>query len=125
MNVYLVLAWAVLALHVAWLAWVMLGWLATRRRPLLRWLHIGSLVYGILIEVLLFPCPLTYAEQWLAERAGRQTYSESFLVHYTESLIYPDVSPRLLMWSAVAFCLFILGIYVLRFVHRDRATGGW
>ena len=113
---------AVLALHVLWLLWVMLGWLVTRGRPWLRWLHIGSLLYGILIEVLLFPCPLTYAENWLAERAGRQAYRESFLVHYIEGLIYPNVSPRLLMWVAVAFCSFILLLYAYRFARRENAN---
>lgn len=125
MNIYLVLAVLVLALHLAWLAWVMLGWLLTPRRPLLRWLHIASLVYGIGIEIFLWPCPLTYAEQWLAARAGQQAYRESFLIHYIEGLIYPDVSPRLLMWAAVAFCCVILAIYVVRFACRDRATGNW
>lgn len=124
-NIYLVLAVLVLALHLAWLAWVMLGWLLTRRRPLLRWLHIASLLYGIGIEVFLWPCPLTYAEQGLAARAGQQAYRESFLIHYIEGLVYPDVSPRLLMWTAVAFCCAILGLYAVRFARRDRATGAW
>lgn len=125
MNVFVMLAVAVLALHLAWLVWVMLGWLLTRHRPRLRWLHIASLVYGILIELFLFPCPLTYAEQWLEQRAGRQAYRESFLVHYIEGLIYPDVSPQVLTWSAVAFCFFILGLYALRFARRDRTAGAW
>lgn len=118
------LAVVVLALHLLWLAWVMLGWLWTRGRPRLRLLHIGSLVYGILIEVFWWPCPLTIAEQWLQQRAGRQSYRESFLVHYFEGLIYPDVSPRVLMWSAVAFCVFILGIYAVRFARREPG-GAW
>ena len=110
----------VLALHLAWLVWVALGWLVTRGRPLLRWLHIASLLYGILIEIFLWPCPLTYAEQWLEQRAGRQGYRESFLIHYMEGLIYPDVSPRVLMWSAVVFCVFILLLYGIRFARRTN-----
>ncbi len=124
MNVYLILAVLVLALHLGWILWVMLGWLGTRGRPALRWLHIGSLVYGIGIEVFLWPCPLTYAEQWLEQRAGRQAYRESFLVHYIEGLIYPDVSPRVLLWGAVGFCVAVLGIYVVRFFRRNK-MGAW
>jgi hypothetical protein len=117
-NLYLVLAVLVLALHLGWILWVMLGWLLTRGRPVLRWLHIGSLLYGIGIEVFLWPCPLTWAEQWLEQRAGRQAYRESFVVHYIEGLIYPDVSPRVLLWGAVTFCVAVLGIYVVRFLRR-------
>jgi len=36
----------------------------------LRWLHVGCLVWGILIELLLWICPLTRAENWLETRAG-------------------------------------------------------
>ncbi|MFQ5737729.1 MAG: hypothetical protein ACE5JX_01855 [Acidobacteriota bacterium] len=53
MNVYRVLAVAALTLHLAWILWVILGWLVTHNRPWLRWFHILSLVYGILIEVFL------------------------------------------------------------------------
>jgi hypothetical protein len=56
-NVYWTLAVATLALHLAWILWVLLGWLVTRNRPLLRWLHLGSLFYALGIEVFLWPCP--------------------------------------------------------------------
>jgi hypothetical protein len=35
------------------------GWIVTRNRPVLRWLHILSLLYSILIENVPWPCPLT------------------------------------------------------------------
>lgn len=123
MKLYQILAVAALTLHLAWILWVMLGWLLTRNRPWLRWLHIASLVYGVLIETLLWPCPLTIAENWFLRRAGLRTYSESFLIHYLDALVYPDVSQRLLTGCAVAVCLGILGIYLLRFRHRH--TTGW
>jgi len=112
-KTYTVLAALVLALHLVWILWVLLGWLLTRRRPLLRWLHIGSLVYAIFIEVFLWPCPLTIAENWLQARAGRQAYQESFLIHYLRHTIYPNVSQTLLTWIAVAVCLAILTVHGL------------
>lgn len=123
MNTYEALALAVLAMHLAWILWVVLGWLLTRHRPLLRWFHIGSLIYGILLELFLWACPLTHAEQWLLRRAGLSSYRDSFLGHYLEELIYPDVPPTLLMAVAVTVCLLVLGIYLHRFHHRT--SGGW
>ncbi|HXE75398.1 MAG TPA: DUF2784 domain-containing protein [Candidatus Xenobia bacterium] len=123
MRIYHVLAIAAFTLHAAWILWVLLGWLATRGRPLLRWLHIGSVVYGILIELLLWPCPLTLLENWSLQRAGQTPYTESFLIHYLESVIYPDVSQQLLTWVAVAICLAILGVHGLRFARRRN--GKW
>jgi hypothetical protein len=123
-NAYRILAGVTLTLHLAWLAWVLCGWLVTRNRPLLRWLHIASLLYGIVISAAGWVCPLTYAEQWFESRAGLVTYQRSFVEHYLEALVYPDVPPALLMWSAVVVCAGILGIYVARFRQR-RAHGGW
>jgi len=48
---YSALAIAVL-LHALFILWVIFGALLTRSRPVLRWLHIGSLLWGILTEVL-------------------------------------------------------------------------
>lgn len=123
MNIFRVLAFLTLALHLAWLVWIVLGWLVTRRRPLLRWLHILSLLWGIVISVFPWTCPLTYAEIYFERRAGIAPYEKSFLEHYAELLVYPDVPPRLLMWSAVAVCLLILGIYLRRYVQK--ADDAW
>ncbi len=123
MNIYQALAVAALTLHLVWILWVILGWLVTRNRPWLRWFHLLSLVYSVLIEILLWPCPLTFAEQWFQARAGVRPYQESFLLHYLEALVYPSVSQTLLTWCAVAVCLFILGLYGVRF--RRRRIAGW
>ncbi|MFQ5737730.1 MAG: DUF2784 family protein [Acidobacteriota bacterium] len=65
---------------------------------------------------------MTIAERWFHGRAGIQPYQESFLVHYLEALVYPNVSQTLLTWCAVAVCLFILGLYGLRFRQRRIAA---
>src|ERR1700746_2588183 len=69
-NIYGMLAVATLLLHGFFILWVIFGALLTRSRPLLRWLHIVSLVWGILTELLPWPCPLTLLENWLEQKAG-------------------------------------------------------
>ena len=49
-------------LHALYILWVVFGALLTRSRPMLRWLHVASLVWGILTELLPWPCPLTLLE---------------------------------------------------------------
>jgi hypothetical protein len=124
MSVYRILALATLVLHLAWLAWVLCGWLLTRGRPVLRWLHIASLFYEILISVAGWVCPLTHAEQYFRSRAGGASYEQSFLEHYVEAAVYPDVPAALLMWGGVVVCAGILGVYIARFRRRD-AREGW
>jgi hypothetical protein len=123
LDLYSMAAAGVLALHLLFILWVAFGALVTRNRPLLRWLHIGSLIYGILLEILDWTCPLTPMENWLWSRAGAPTYQGGFLLHYLDVLVYPDVSPLLLVLCAVTVCLLNLGVYAVRF--RRRRPAGW
>src|ERR1700719_502421 len=91
-NVYSALASAVLFLHALFILWVVFGALLTRSRPILRWLHIGSLVWGILTDLLTWPGPLTVLENWLEALAGVQPYQGGFLLYYLDELVYPNIS---------------------------------
>lgn len=115
MNLYLALAESVLVIHVLFILWVVGGTLLVRRYPRLQWLHIGSLAYGIFIEVVPWPpCPLTILEQTLEERANITTFHTPFLLHYLDVFVYPNVSLTLLVPVAVAVCVANLGFYIFR-----------
>ena len=108
------LAVAALTLHLAWILWVIFGAQITRGRPWLGRFHILSLIYSIVIEVAVMPCPLTRLEQWSQARAGISSYEGDFLVHYLDKVIYPDIPYTLLVPAAVVVCAFNLGVYVRR-----------
>src|ERR1700716_3607837 len=110
-NFYSVLAISVLFLHMLFILWVVFGALLTRSRPILRWLHIGSLVWGILTELLPWPCPLTLLENWLEAKAGVQPYQGGFLPHYLDRLVYPDISATVLTVAGVVICILNLAFY--------------
>jgi hypothetical protein len=90
-NIYSGLAVSVLFLHALFIMWVIFGAFLARSRPVLRWLHIASLVWGILTELLPWPCPLTVLEDWLEAKAGVEPYQGGFLLHYLDKLVYPDI----------------------------------
>jgi len=115
---------AILTLHLAWILWVILGALLTGHRPLLGGFHVVCMVYGVVIEVGPWPCPLTLVEQWARGKAGVTPYTESFLVHYLGALVYPDVSPEVLVWCASAVGLFNLSIYGRRICYASRRSEG-
>jgi hypothetical protein len=120
---YAALATAVLFLHALFIWWVVFGALLTRSRPLLRWLHIASLLWGILTEALPWPCPLTLLENWLEGRAGVEPYQGGFLLHYLDKLVYPDISANVLTIAGVIVCLANLAFYggqmwISRRAHR-------
>ena len=110
-NFYSVLATAVLFLHALFIVWVIFGALLTRSRPILRWLHIASLIWGILTELLPWPCPLTLLENWFEEKAGVEPYQGGFLLHYMDRLLYPDLSATVLTVAGVIVCALNLAFY--------------
>ena len=119
MNLYRVLAAAVLAIHLVWIIWVIFGWLVSRKRPALRWLHFASLIYGIFIETAPWPCPLTLLEQFLESQAGIEPYRGPFLIHYLDAVVYPDVPTGLLVAFAILVCGGNLYLHVRR-LRRNR-----
>ena len=110
-GVYSALAVFVLGLHALFILWVIFGAYVTRSRPVLRWLHIVSIVWGILTELMPWPCPLTLLENWLERKAGIEPYQGSFLLHYLDKLVYPDISATALTVAGVVVCAFNLALY--------------
>ena len=110
-GLYFSVAILVLFLHALFILWVVFGALVTRSRPVLRWLHIASLVWGILTELLPWPCPLTVLENWLEVKAGAQPYQDGFLLHYLDKLVYPDISATILTVAGVIICALNLAFY--------------
>jgi hypothetical protein len=125
-NLYSALAAAVLFLHALFIVWVVFGALLTRSRPILRWLHIVSLIWGVLTELTPWACPLTLLENWLEQRACVEPYQGGFLLHYLDKLVYPDISATPLTVAGVIVCAFNLAIYGRRAwrspSHNHRRT---
>jgi Protein of Unknown function (DUF2784) len=108
---YSALAVFVLFLHALFIVWVAFGGFLTRSRPVLRWLHIVSLIWGILTELLPWPCPLTVLENWFEGKAGVQPYQGGFLLHYMDRLVYPEISATVLTVAGVFVCVLNLAWY--------------
>ena len=107
-GLYRAMVASVLALHAAYIAWVVFGAFSTRGRPRLAAFHVATLVYGMIIEIFGFWCPLTELEEWLEVRANVPAYRGPFLLHYLDAVVYPDIPPPLLIAGAVAVCMYHL-----------------
>jgi hypothetical protein len=120
---YTTLAIGVLFLHVLFILWVIFGAFFTRSRPVLAWLHIASLVWGVFTEVAPWPCPLTIVEVWLESRAGVEPYQGGFLLHYLDALVYANISGAVLTIAGVAVCVLNLAVYARRSWQAKRRCG--
>ena len=106
-GLYRAMATGVLSLHAAYIAWVIFGAFFTRGRPRVAALHVATLVYGMIVEIFGFWCPLEV-------RGNLPAYGGPFLLHYLDMVVYPDISPNLLVAGAVAVCILNLWIYAWR-----------
>jgi hypothetical protein len=118
-NIYSGFAVFVLVAHVIFILWVVFGAILVGSRPVLRWLHIVSLVWGILVESLYWPCPLTFLENWFEQKAGVEPYRGGFLLHYLDKLVYPDVPAVALMSAAVVVCGLNFGFYAWLWIRTS------
>ena len=118
-SAYSVLATVTLLLHALFVLWVAAGALLTRGRPVLGWIHVGSLLWGVFTELMPGNCPLTTLENQFESQAGVQPYQGGFLLHYLDALVYPNLPGTLLMVAGVAICVLNLAVYARRF-WKDR-----
>ncbi|MGH9599080.1 MAG: DUF2784 domain-containing protein [Terracidiphilus sp.] len=119
------LAMLTVAVHLVWLLLVIFGALWTRRRPVWGAVHVLALLWGIIAEVGPWPCPLTVAEEYFEARAGAAAYHGSFVLHYLEAILYPNLPGWMVAGAGVAVCAVNLGIYgrrIWRAYRRRRAA---
>jgi hypothetical protein len=99
------LADLVVILHFAFVLFVVLGGLLVFRWPRLAYVHLPVALYGALIELVGWICPLTPLEKRLRESAGLQGYQGGFVEHYILPVLYPAGLTRGVQW--------VLGVLVL------------
>ncbi len=95
---YLLLADAILLLHVAFVAFVVFGlvlifvgnWRGWRwvRHFWFRLAHLGAIAYVVAQSWLGAICPLTVWEMQLRAQAGDAVYAGSFIAHWLQQLLY-------------------------------------
>jgi Protein of Unknown function (DUF2784) len=104
----------VIVVHLLWILLVLAGVVWTRGRPVWTALHLACLVWGIVVEVGPWPCPLTILEDYLETRGGQHEVVGNFIVHWVGALIYPNAPYWLVTTAGVAACSLILAIYAWR-----------
>ena len=122
--IYRWLADTVVALHFAFVLFVVLGGLLVLRWRRVAWIHIPVAVYGALIEFAGFICPLTPLENWLRRRSGEQGYPGGFIEHYLLPVIYPAGLTRQIQLLLGAVVLVLNAVVYWLVWRRPRPTKG-
>ena len=86
---YRLLADLVVVVHFVFVAFAVAGGLLVLRWPRLVWVHMPSAVWGALIEIFGWLCPLTPLEKYLRRLGGEAGYAGGFVERYIFPILYP------------------------------------
>jgi drug/metabolite transporter superfamily protein YnfA len=88
--VYNVLANVILLVHFLFIAFVICGGLLVIHWPRLAVVHLPAAVWGAVVEIFGWVCPLTPLENHFRLLAGNSSYSGDFIARYLIPVIYPE-----------------------------------
>jgi hypothetical protein len=115
------LADAVIVVHVAFVAFVLLGGLLAMRWPAVAWIHLPCAVYGAAIEIGQWICALTPLENELRRRGGEAGYAGGFVEHYVLAVLYPGpLSSTTTTALASVVVIVNAGVYAAVLASRRR-----
>lgn len=98
--------------HGIFILFVLCGGFAVMRWPRLAWLHLPAALWGAVVEVSGWICPLTPLENHFRRLAGESGYRGTFIEHYLQPLIYPDwLTPGVRIALGVAVIGINLALY--------------
>ena len=92
--VYHALANLVIVVHLAFVIFAALGGFLALKWRSLAWIQVPAFLWGALVELAGWVCPLTPLENWLREKGGGLVYRTDFIEHYILPLLYPDTLTR-------------------------------
>jgi hypothetical protein len=116
-----VLADLIVAIHLAFIAFVVFGGLLAFYWRWVPWLQLPLACWGVLVEVRGWICPLTPIENWLRRTAGEAGYSGGFIEHYVIPIIYPAwLTPHTQVSIAVLVCMANALVYSLIWFSRRK-----
>jgi hypothetical protein len=116
-----ILADATVAVHVAFVLFVILGGLIVARWRGVAWVHIPAAAWAAWVEFAGWVCPLTPLENWLREQGGGTAYTSGFIEHYLLPILYPESLSRELQWVLGGMVLLINAVmYVVVFRRGVR-----
>lgn len=119
---YRLAADAVVVVHFAYVAFVVVGLLAILlglacgwrwvRNPVFRILHLGAIVFVAAEALGGVTCPLTTWEYQLRTLAGDATYQGDFIAAWVHDLLFFDAEPWVFTVCYVAFALVVLATFL-------------
>jgi hypothetical protein len=112
----------VLAFHLAFIVFAVLGGFLVLWKPWIAWFHVPSVLWSGYVNLFGQVCPLTPLENRFRHLAGQAGYEGGFVQHYIAPLVYPDVMPE--RWGLISgFWVLTLNVLVYTLVVAQQRSG--
>ena len=128
--VYRLGADSVLVCHIAYVGFVLVGFLLTVAGILARWnwirnvwfrgLHLAAILLVVAESLLGIVCPLTIWESQLRQMAGQTAYRGDFIAQWLHDLLFFDAEPWVFTVCYTLFGLAVLATFVFAPPRRHR-----
>jgi hypothetical protein len=109
-----VAAGAVAVVHLAFLAYIVVGGFLGLRGLAWLWPSMGTTAYAAYVTLSGFTCPLTTLEKWLLEAGGRVPYDGSFIAQYLHGVLFPAEYERVAWLIATSIALVSYAVVLTR-----------
>ncbi len=114
--IYQLAAEATLVVHILFGVFVAAGWLAVWRYPRLAWLHVPTLVWGTLVNVNGWVCPLTPVENYFRRLGGETGYDGTFIEEYLLPVVYSSEDTTGMSGTALGVVIALSGVITYAFI---------
>jgi hypothetical protein len=120
---YLLAANVIVFVHLGFILFVTFGGLLLLRSRKWAWIHLPAVIWGSVVELTGWICPLSPLENWLREKGGYEIYREAFIEHYIMPIIYPSGYTRGFQILLGIFVITLnIVLYTWAFQKRSRNT---
>jgi hypothetical protein len=107
--------------HLLFIFFVVLGGFLAWRWRWLPWIHVPAALWGMLIELANWGCPLTPLEDSLRRQAGQAGFEGGFIEHYLLPIVYPGPLTRTVQVALGVLVLLLNAVAYARY-FRTRST---
>ena len=121
-TAYLWLSNLIILVHFLFILFVLLGGLLVLRWPKIIWLHLPAIIWGFLVEINGWICPLTPWENHFRQLAGKLVYEGDFIGEYLIPLIYPIGLTREMQYLFAIIVVLLNAMFYFLIWQRHKKT---
>lgn len=122
--IYRILADIIVLIHLLFIIFVVSGGLLGFYKKWTVWIHIPAAVWGALVELTGWFCPLTPLENRFRISGGAEGYEGSFVENYIIPLIYPENLTRNTQMAMGISVIVINAVIYFFLIKRYRKSTG-